>query len=227
MKKFMFAILLFAATGLTSVGADELFPDCSDVVDDPDYRALKQYFSKNKVGPSYCQRLNDQEFMYTDQMTINYCRLSQGDALTCESDLYPNLEIAKRFAGSKGKKFVLFHVSRLSHGIFGEGYHAFFLVPKRISVRGYMLFFFPNAGAGDNNDGSGECNEDDKKEITIALDPHFEILNENQSNVGIRFNQEKIDCSTGSKAQQKLEYTWQPFGYQLTRNQITKLPITH
>jgi hypothetical protein len=218
------AICLFSNT----LNAEEYFQDCDDVSEDSSYRLLNEYFSSGNIEEhNLCQRLNDDEFLFTTNMSVAYCKSNKGAALTCDHELYTNFAVVKRFAGGKGKQFVLFHTARLSHGYYGEGYHAFFLVPKRINQRGYLLFMFPSAGASDSDDGSGKCGGESNADVTTSLQPPFEILNENQSNVIVRFNQENANCKTGEKSKQTLEYTWKNFGFQQTLNRLEKLPPKH
>ncbi len=222
------AIYAFA----TAASAEEFFQDCSDVAKESSYRLLNEHFSStNDEEHDLCQRLNDQEFLYTTSQNFFYCKSVNGKSLACEENeqghWLPNLSVVRKFSGGKGKQFVLFKVSRLSHGTFSEGYHAFFLIPKKTNPRGYTVFFFREAGAHDNNDAAGTCADTNDSEAVTSTNPPLEIINEGQSNVIVRFNQERANCKTGENFQQILEYTWQNGSFQQTKNQLDKLPAQH
>ena len=215
----------------TVANAGEFFKDCEDIANDSSYRPLQEYIATNSETVELCQRLDDNEFLYTTAYDIFYCKSENGTPLKCDhafqGQFFPNLEVANRFTGGKGKQYVLFHVQQLSHGIFGEGYHAFFLVPKKVNPRGYMLFMFPNAGAADQNDGSGTCSSPSDRDVITAATPPVEIVNEGQTNVVVRFNQIKTNCKTNEQLSQTLEYTWQSGSFQQTKNQFEKLMTAH
>jgi hypothetical protein len=217
--------------GSSHAQGEALFRDCEDIADDSSYRLLQKYISTRDEANDLCQRLDDNEFLYTTGDNIYYCKSDKGAPLACEESekghFLPDLSVVKRFTGGNDKQFVLFKTRRLSRGTFGEGYHAFFLVPKRINPRGYTVFFLPNASAADNNDGNGTCDGTNDSEAIISMNPPFEIVNENQTNVVIRFNQERTNCKTSKKSKQTLEYTWQNGSFQQTKNQIEELKTGH
>lgn len=226
--KFRFlATVLVLCLFSTVAKANGFFQNCEDVANDSSYQPLKDYISKKNTTVELCQRLDDSEFLYTTADDIYYCKSGNGAPLKCEENLqgqfFPDLSVVKRFTGGKGKQYVLFKTQRLSHGIFGEGYHAFFLVPKKVNQRGYILFMFPNAGASDQNDGSGTCADSTDRDVITAGTPPVEIVNENQTHVVVRFNQVITNCKTNEKSSQTLEYTWQNGAFQQTRNQIERL----
>lgn len=221
-SRLIFALIILISTSATY--GEEYFQSCDDLVKDSSYKLLADYFNNHhNAEPMECQRLNEHEFLYTTSDNIFYCRSDKGKPLTCDvsesGTWFPDLSIEAKFTGGKGKQFVLFKVSRLSHGNFGEGYHAFFLVPKSINPRGYTLYFFREAGSHDRNDAEGVCGPDDD-EIVTSANPPFEIKNESQNNVIVRFNQEKINCTTKKKFRQTLEYTWKDFSFEQTLNRL-------
>lgn len=220
---FALIILVFASTAY----GEEYFQSCDDLIKDSNYKVLADYFNDHDdIEPEACQRLNEHEFLYTTSRNIFYCKSDEGKPLSCDDSesgaWLPNLSIEEKFTGGKGKQFVLFKVSRLSHGNFGEGYHAFFLVPKKINPKGYTLYFFREAGPHDRNDAEGTCGPDDD-EVVISVPPPFEIKNESKTNVIVRFNQEKINCKTKKRYRQTLEYTWKNFGFEQTINRLEQI----
>jgi len=217
-----------------SISAAELFKDCDHISSDSNYRPLKEYFLTDDEVHDLCLRLNSHEFLYTTDRNFFYCKSAKGASLTCaeneQGSWYPDLNVVKKFSSAKGKQFVLFKTQRLSHGIYGEGYHAFFLIPKSVNQRGYTVFSFPNVGAsnGSYSDSGEVCsNINPDTEAITPMNPPFEILSENQSNVAIRFNQEITNCKTGQKSKQIMEFTWQTGRFEQTLNHIEKLPSEH
>jgi hypothetical protein len=55
----------------------------------------------------------------------------------------------------------------------------------------------------------------------------IEILNENKTNVAVRFNQLRTDCQTGESVKQTLEYSWKENGFQETKNKLEVLQASH
>lgn len=207
--------------------AQEFFQDCDEVANGSDYRLLNEYFVLKGEAPDHCQRLDGHEFLYTTSSNIFYCKSVDGASLKCEENVrghwFPDLSIVKKFRGGKGKQFVLFRVRHLSHGNFGEGYHVFFLMPKKITPRGYTVFFFRDAGAANLNGIDGACADTDGSEAVTSREPPVEIINENKTNVVVRFNQERTKCKTGARSKQTLEYTWQNNSFNLTKNKMVRL----
>jgi hypothetical protein len=154
-----------------------------------------------------------------------------GTALKCEENekghFLPELTVIQRFSGDNGQNFVLFRSRNISQEVFSDVYFVFFLVSKKVNSRGYMLFTLPLAGAGDRNEGSGRCiNAKDSDVITTPKNP-VEILNANQSNVAIRFNQFRTNCSNNVKSKQTLEFTWLNGNFKQTHNLIEVMKETH
>ena len=206
----------------TPARAEELFKECDDVRSDSSYKPLHDYLSKTNEPSNLCQRLNRREFLYTDDRNIYYCKVDSKGTLSCqeheESVWYPNLSVAGRFSGKNGKKYVLLRTSRLSHGVFGSGYHAFFLVPKSVNDRGYVIFSFAGAGEvnGSYSDGGQICSNMGDDDAVASTSIPFQILHQHSSGPTIRFNQEITSCKSGEKSIQTLEYTWQNGGFEKT-----------
>lgn len=203
MKSALFIVLtLFLICPPAS--AEELLSECNDVRGDSRYKPLHEYFLETNNTNDRCQRLNRREFVYTDNWNFYYCKVQKEDVLSCEEHekgiWYPNLSVAGRFSGKNGKKFVLLKTGRLSRGIYGSGYHVFFLVPRSVNERGYTVFTFEDVG---------EVYGSDSSDTVSAMQIPFEILHNRDNDPILRFNQEIISRKTGEKFIQTLEYTWQ------------------
>lgn len=225
----MLAVMSGLFSGLVNAGA--LFKDCEDIAGDSSYRLLQKYISTRDEGNELCQRLNDNEFLYTTNDNIYYCRAENGAALKCESNeighFLPELSVIKKFSDGMDNQFVLFRTRSHLQDSYNENYLAFFLVPKNINQRGYMLFLFAGAGSSDNNDGSGRCANTGGNTVITPAKPSVEFINENQSNVSVRFNQLITNCKTAEKSKQTLEYTWQSGSFKQSKNQIEALKAEH
>jgi hypothetical protein len=213
-------LYLFAATAHSA----SLFMDCEDIAGISSYRSLQKYISTKDEGNELCQRIDENEFLYTTHDNIYYCKAPQGAPLKCELNdkghFLPELTVVRKFGGDNGRQFVLFRSRNIVQDIYAEVYFVFYLVPKNINPRGYEFFTLPSAGAADHNDGSAKClNNNDADVITTSKSP-LEILNENQSNVTIRFNQFRTSCKNKEKSRQTLEFTWQNGNYKQTKNLI-------
>ena len=216
-------------SGITNAGA--LFKDCEDIAGDSSYRLLQKYISTRDEGNELCQRLSDNEFLYTTNDNIYYCRAENGAALKCESNeigrILPELSVIKKFTDGNGNQFVLFRTRSHLQDDYSESYLAFFLVPRNINPRGYMLFLFAGAGSSDNNDGSGRCANTGGNTVITPAKPAVEFINENQRNVSVRFNQLITNCKTAEKSKQTLEYTWQSGSFKQSKNQTEALKAEH
>lgn len=221
-----FAFLCISA----HVAAEELFERCDKVLENSNYKPLREYLSEHADDYKLCQRLNNREFLYTDYRNVYYCT-AENRTLSCaehhKGTWFPNISLATRFLGKNGKQFVLFRISGLTRGSYGSGYHAFFLLPKNVYERGYQLFWF--AGAGESNglysDAGGICdNMGEDAEAIVSTGKPFEILNEGQASPVIRFNQERILCSSGDVFRQTLEYTWQGGTFEKTLDKREPMP---
>ncbi len=225
----MLALMSCLFSGIANAGA--LFKDCEDIIGDSSYRLLQKYISTKDEENELCQRLGENEFLYTTNDNIYYCRAESGAALKCEPNeigrFLPELSVIKKFTDGKGNQFVLFRTRSHLQDIYSESYLAFFPVPKNINPRGYMMFLFAGAGSSDNNDGSGRCaNTGDNTVITSTIPP-VEFINENQSNVSVRFNQLRTNCKTAEKSKQTLEYSWQNGSFKQSKNQIEAIKAEH
>jgi hypothetical protein len=228
MRFILIALAVFCLC--SHAGAEELFQGCNKVLDNSNHKLLREYLSRHTNEHEMCQRLSNREFLYTDYRNVYYCTAENG-ILSCaehnKGTWFPNISMAARFFGKNGKQFVLFRTSRLSKGGFGSGYQAFFLVPKDVNARGYLIF--PFAGAGESNglysDAGGVCDNmgDDSEAITSTSKP-FEILNEGQTSPIVRFNQEITSCKSGEVFRQTLEYTWQDGTFQKTLDKKEPIP---
>jgi hypothetical protein len=209
------------------VSAEALFKDCEDIAADNSYRLLQKYISTRDEGNVLCQRLDENEFLYTTGDNIYYCKSDKGVPLRCEANekgqWLSDLELVKKFGADKGQQFVLFKSRSLSKSNYRQSYRAFFLVPKTVNPRGYSLLVFADAGAADSNNGSGACDGINDSEVVLPMKPPVEIVNENQSNVTIRFNQQRTSCRTREKSKQTLEYIWQNGSFKQTKNLIEKI----
>ena len=227
MKLGILVAVLISSLFSNAVNAEALLRDCEDIAADNSYRPLQKYISTRDEGNELCQRLDDNEFLYTTSDNIYYCKSENGAPLKCETNekwlWLLDLAMVKKFAADKGKQFVIFKSRSLTRNIYRQSYRVLFLVPKSLNARGYTLFSFPDAGAADNNNGSGACDGRNDSEVVLSSKPAVEIINENQSNVVVRFNQERTSCKTRDKSKQTLEYTWQNGSFQQTKNLIEKI----
>ena len=225
MRRFKFSFLI-AVLALCSnsnfVNADVLLRDCEDIAADSNYLLLQRYISTRDEGNEFCQRLDNNEFVYTTNDNIYYCKPQQGSPFKCEANesenILPELSVVKRFGGDKGTQFVLFKSRKYIQNIFTETYYAFYLVPKSVNPRGYVLYAFPDAGSSDRNDGSGRCVSPADADVITIFKPSVEIANENQNNVVVRFNQVRTKCKNNEKSKQTLEFTWQKVNFKQTKN---------
>jgi hypothetical protein len=156
-----------------------------------------------------------------------YCKSLDGRSISCEPDVgstwYPDLSPEIRFVGKNGKNYVLFKTERLSHGHYSDGYYVFFLVPKKINSKGYVIYSFQNSGAFDNSDREGKCVDEKDVEVGVHLNPPFEIINEGRSNVTVRFDREITNCKTGERFKTENAYVWQEFGFKESITRSTKI----
>jgi hypothetical protein len=234
-RLFLFLVFIFLIPSISfasEISSDDLFSHCDKFESDENYPLLYQQFTENERIVDLCLRLNSREYVYTTGDNFKYCKLIDGKSLSCESDIentwYPDLRPEKSFAGENGKKFVLFKTERLAQGIFGSAYHVFFLVPKKISSRGYSIFSFPDSSSSDQHDGSGKCAIEDGVDpnydiVTVSLNPPYEIINEAKDNVSIRFNKEVTNCKTGEKFLSTDEYVWRKFSFKKTKELLKKI----
>jgi len=223
MKSKLPLVVIFLAI-CNSAYSEELFSECKSVLNQPDYKKLQEYLSSTKANYNFCQRLNNHEFLFTDDRNFYYCHLSNGQSLTCEehqkSYWFPSPTVAKRFSGANGKKFVLFRTSRLSRGVYSEGYQVFYFVPKAINESGYVILALSGAGVtnGAFSDGGQICSNMSSSEASAPVGNGFEILNEHKNNVSIRFSTDVTSCATSKKLKQTLEFTWQNGAFVQTTN---------
>lgn len=220
--KTVLLIALAVSLVCSPARAEELFWECDDVRSYNSYKPLNEYLLKTNEPSNLCQRLNRREFLYTDDRNIYYCKVGNRGVLSCEehekSVWYPNLSVAGRFSGKSGKKYVLLRTSMLSRGVFGSGYHAFFLVPKSVNDRGYVIFSFADAGEANGlySDGGRICDNMGDDDAVTSMSIPFQVLHEGSNNPTVRFNQEITSCKSGEKSIQTLEYTWQNGGFEKT-----------
>lgn len=223
--------VLAISTYSSFVNADVLLRDCEDIAADNNYLLLQRYISTRDEGNEFCQRLDNNEFVYTTNENIYYCKPQPGSPFKCEAHEkgigLPELSLAKRFAGDKGTQFVLFRSRKHIQDVFTETYYAFYRVPKSVNPRGYILYAFPNAGLSDRNDGSGRCVSPADSDVITILKPSFEIANENKSDIVVRFNQVKTNCKNNEKSKQVLEFTWLNGSFKQTKNTLELVKDSH
>lgn len=211
----------------TVVNAEAFFKDCEDIAADSSYRLLQKYISTKDEGNVLCQRIDENNYLYTTGDNIYYCKSDNGAPLKCELNekglWLTDLALVKRFSADKGAQFALFKSGSLSHNLYRQSYRVFYLVPKTVNPRGYVAYILPDAGAADNNNGSSACDGINDSEVVLPAKPPVEIVNENQSNVVIRFNQQRTSCKNREKSKQTLEYTWQNGSFKQTKNLIEKI----
>lgn len=224
MRKVAYAIcaLVLIFSFPRNVAAEELLKDCREIINDSKYKPLHEYFSETGKSGSYCQRLNRREFVYIGDNNIHYCKSKIGGTLSCDEHedgvWFPDLSVVHRFFGQNGKGYVLLKASRLSHGVFSSGYHAFFLVPRSVNNRGYSVFFFQDAGEAYSESGHLCADLGKNDDAVKSLRIPFQILHHVNSNPIVRFNQEITSCKSGHTSIQTLEYTWQNGGFTKTRD---------
>ena len=204
--------------------AEAILKDCEDIAADINYRPLQKYISTRDESNELCQRLDENEFLYTSNDNFYYCKAGNGASLKCEPNergvFFPDLSLVKRFTGANGTQFVLFRARREAGEDYKESYYAYYLVPKKVNSRGYVLFLFPEAGSEDRNEGSGRCVNPKDSDVVTMSKPAVEIITEKNNVVRVRFNQVRSNCKTNERSNQTLEYTWQKDGFQQTRDQL-------
>ena len=212
-------IILLLAISLVSqtASAEDLFRNCSDFAGNKSYKTLNEYLSGKSESATYCQRLNNHEFVYTTDSNFYYCNFKSKNISACNEHAkemgrwYPDLDIETRFRGENGKNFILFKTSRLSYGVHNSAYQVFFFTPKKDNPRGYKIIDLEGAGEynGLYSDGGEICsNLNDDDQAIEFVDNGYEIINEGKSNIGIRIRQRITSCKTQSVKTQILEYTW-------------------
>lgn len=225
-------LILLCAFVFQPVFGEDLFRNCESAIKDENYKKLKEYLlstEENKyLEDDICQRLNNNEFLYGDYYDLHYCKFISDKQVACESSdsliRYRSLGVRKSFYGGGNKQFVLLSRGSLSHGVFGVTFSIFFFVPKTENAKGYKLVDMKDdVGAyhGLNSDEGNLCSNLDISESAIEpIGDGFEILNEGNSNVGIRFNQKITSCKTMKASKQVLEYTWSGKDFVLTNNTL-------
>jgi len=195
--------------------AEDLFHNCSASLGDKNYKVLNEYLLKQNESAIYCQRLNNHEFVYTTYRNFHYCDFKINNASECnEHEMgrwYPNLEIETRFNGQNGKNFILFKTNRLSRGGYDSGYQIFFFTPKNENQKGYQFISLEEVGEhnGLYSDEGEICSSlNDNEDAVEFIDKGYEILNNGEKNVGIRFKQKITSCKTKAISIKLLEYIW-------------------
>jgi len=208
--------------------AEPLLKDCEDIAADITYRPLQKYISTRDESNDLCQRLDENEFLYTSNDNFYYCKSEKGALLKCEpnerGNFYPDLSLVKKYTGENGGPFVLFRTRRITEEEYKESYYAFYLVPKKINPRGYILFLFPDAGSADRNEGSGRCANKMESDVVIMSKPAAEVISDSKNNVTVRFNQIRTNCKTNEKSKQTLEYAWQKGSFHQSKNLLESIP---
>lgn len=193
---------------------EEYFSSCESILYQKEYIKLKKFFEMSDIKPKFCQRLNNNEFLYTTESQFYYCK-DTDQGFNCQRDedavYYPNLKVEKRFSNKAGKQFVLFKSSKLSSGYYGEGFTIFHFVQKVDKEAGYALYRL--AGAGESNGKYSEveevCSNMESSYAINAREPHYEIIDDQQDQFILRFNQDIISCDSNKvTAIQALEYIW-------------------
>ncbi len=168
--------------------AEFLFDKCEDVLSENDLRKLDKYIQDNdKLSHYICQRLDNDNFLYSDDVNLYSCHETSEQSLLCEDAesgaLFPDLSVSRIFSGKNGKRFALLKVDQLSQGVYGEGYLAFYFVPKNLNPKGYEIFSFKGAGAwnGAYSDEGKTCsNMDVNAKAITPLSKPYKIVNEGQ-----------------------------------------------
>lgn len=214
-SRVILLLVLFLMSQVAS--AEDMFRNCSDFSGNKSYQALNEYLSEKSESANYCQRLNNHEFVYTTDTNFYYCNFKSNSTSACNKHAketgrwYPDLDIETRFSSENGKNFILFKTSRLSHGLYNSAYQVFFFTPKKENPRGYKIIDLEGAGEynglySDEGEICSNLNVDDQ--AIEFVDKVYEIVNEGENNVGIRFRQRMTSCKTKSVTAEILEYTW-------------------
>jgi hypothetical protein len=202
--------------------AETIFRDCEDIAADSNYRLLQKYISTKDEGNVLCQRVDENSFLYTAADNIYYCKSNNGSPLKCEENekglWLSDLTLVKRFNADNGIQFAMFKSGSLLKGKYRQSYRVVNLVSNKVNSRGFAIFVFPEAGAADSNNGSGACDGINESEVVSPSKPAFEVANENQNNVVVRFSQVRKSCKTKVKVRQTLEYTWTNGAFKQTKN---------
>jgi hypothetical protein len=104
--KFSLVIVVLASVLLSSVAnADTLLKDCEDIAADINYRPLQKYISTRDESNELCQRLDENEFLYTSNDNFYYCKAGNGASLKCEPNergvFFPRSVFGKKIHGSE------------------------------------------------------------------------------------------------------------------------------
>ena len=117
--KFSLTVAVLAALLFpVMVNAEALLKDCEDIAVDMAYRPLQKYISTRDESNELCQRLDENEFLYTSNDNFYYCKSEKGASLKCEPNergvFFPDLSLVKKYTGENGGPFVLFRSRRIS-----------------------------------------------------------------------------------------------------------------
>lgn len=128
-----------------------------------------------------------------------------------------------QFSNDRDKEFILYSNSRLSHGIYGSGFHIFFFVPKSENPRGYKITHLKNAGDfnGTYSDAGKVCSNLKSDDQAVEhIGNNYEIINNRKRSVGVRFIQKLTSCKTNAISTRTIEYTWSGNNFIETKNEI-------
>lgn len=193
------AILCFAPN--ITYATEQFFRDCGSALETQEFQRLKAYYTKNKeeAGPSYCFKLNRDEFLVTVEDSgrigqgLYYYDASNESYRLVDGKYCPNIEIKQEFIGAHQKRYVLIKCSNLHHGNWDYGYFVLYLAPgkKRQS------FVFKELLWGNEDPESGICGSripDTAKAINV-----FHISGDGGENVRVEFTVVEEDCKTSSQ----------------------------
>ncbi|HLD22871.1 MAG TPA: hypothetical protein VJA83_02945 [Sulfuricurvum sp.] len=212
---FIFAFLL----SIQLLSADELFPSCFKTKNDTTYSLLNTYLLANNISALTCQKLNNKEYIYTEQDNFYYCNFEFANAYEyCQENeqgvYYNNLNLQLQFYGKNNKKFVLFKTEDLKFGIYQSWYSIFFFTPKKVNQKGYEIvsLYDSNEYFSENNVCDYLNDNDYAKELK-----DYKIINRGESNVGISFIQKVTSCKTKESKIITIEYTWNGKTFELSK----------
>ncbi|TAN71772.1 MAG: hypothetical protein EPN17_00440 [Methylobacter sp.] len=194
-------LLSFAAICLApsiTYATEPLFRDCSSALATKNFQRLQAYYTKSKENttPSYCFKLNRDEFLVTVEDTgqigqgLYYYDASNDSYGLVDGKYCPNIAIKQEFIGAHQKRYALIECSNLQHGNWDYGYLVLYLAPgkKRQS------FIFKELLFVNEDPESGFCGS--RIHDTATSIKGFHISGEGGNNVRVEVNVEEENCKT-------------------------------
>lgn len=193
-----FAVFIGFAPSI-AYATEPLFRNCSSALETKEFQRLKAYYAKSKedAAPSYCFKLNRDEFLVTVEDTgrigqgLYYYDASNDSYGLVDGRYCPNIAIKQEFIGAHQKRYALIECSNLQHGNWDTSYIILYLAPgkKRQS------FIFKELLFVNEDPESGFCGSRIHDAATSIKG--FHISGEGGKQVRLEVSIEEENCKTG------------------------------